>query len=180
MVRSPQSQSPSPTLPPETRIGAVLSTYHRELCDAMLASARAQLASAGLAEDDLVVVEVPGAFEIPLIARELGMREDLAAVMCFGLVLKGETSHDYHIASAVSHTLAQVALECDKPILFGVLTCDTLEQARARALPSGQDKGREVARAAVGALAAKAAALEVGRERRKAGFFSGLGLGDAP
>lgn len=157
-----------------------MSTYHHDLTGAMLDSARAELTAAGLAREDLLVVEVPGAFEIPLVARQLGMRDDIAAVMCFGLVLKGETSHDHHIASAVSHALQTVALECNAPILFGVLTCNTLEQARARALPGGHDKGREVARAAIGALAAMSAALEVGTHRRRAGFFTGLGLGDAP
>jgi 6,7-dimethyl-8-ribityllumazine synthase len=113
-----------------------------------------------------------------LLARALGMRDGVAAVMCFGLVLKGETSHDFHIASSVSHALQDAAFACDKPMLFGVLTCESLEQARARALPTEQggelDKGREVARAAVAALVARKSIDGIGGLRR-AGFFSHLG-----
>jgi 6,7-dimethyl-8-ribityllumazine synthase len=156
------------------RLGAVVSSYHAELTGAMLASAARELAAAGLDEGALVQVDAPGAFELPLIARRLALRDDLDAVLCFGLVLKGETSHDRYIADAVAHGLQRVALETDKPVLFGVLTCDTLEQARARALPADQggshDKGREVARAAVAALAALERAAEEGLERHPAGF----------
>jgi 6,7-dimethyl-8-ribityllumazine synthase len=159
------------------RIGAVVSTYHGELTGAMLESARAELVAAGLSPADLLVVEVPGSFEIPVVARALGLREDVSAVMCFGLVLKGETPHDRYIADSVAHALQRVSLDTDKPILFGVLTCDTLEQARERALPSsGRDKGREVARAAIEAIRALSQAAVVGEKLRRAGF-GGFGPG---
>ncbi len=152
----------------------MVSTYHRDLTGAMLASARAELEAAGLAPADLVVVEAPGAFELPIVARTLGAREDIRAVLCFGLVLKGETSHDLHIATAVSQALQRVALDIDTPMLFGVLTCNTLEQAKARALPENQggshDKGREVARAAIDVLAALEAARLADTARPRAGF----------
>ena len=166
--------SDGPTLRPGTRVGAVVSTYHAELTGAMLRSARAELEGAGLAAEDLLVLDAPGAFELPLIARRLAVREDVDAVMCFGLVLRGETSHDQHIASAVSQALQRVAFETDKPILFGVLTCNDLDQARARALPPAEggvhDKGREVAQAAVGAIDAMRRAAEVGRAASAMGF----------
>lgn len=175
-----RDQMPSQTLERGVRIGAVSSSYHGELTAQMLASARAELLAAGLAAEDLLVAEAPGTFEIPLLARALALREGVAAVMCFGLVLKGETSHDFHIASSVSHALQDVALSTDKPILFGVLTCDTLEQAQARALPAAQggelDKGREVARAVVAALASRKAIDAIGGVRR-AGFFTPFGEG---
>lgn len=161
---------PSTRLPAGARLGVVLSTYHHELTGAMLDSARAELARAGLDPDALRVVEVPGAFEIPLVARALGVREEIQAVLCFGLVLKGETTHDQHIATSVSAALQRVSLDIDKPMLFGVLTCNTLEQARARALPGGHDKGREVARAAVEVLAALENARRVDAARPRAGF----------
>jgi 6,7-dimethyl-8-ribityllumazine synthase len=174
MAQDP-ARVPDASLPPGTRIGLVASSYHAELVDAMARSAALTLRDAGLAEDDLVRVEAPGAFELPLIARRLALRDDLACVLCFGLVLKGETEHDRVIAGAVAHALQRVALDTDTPVLFGVLTCDTLEQARARALPASEggtlDKGREVARAAIGALAALAAAATAGLgPRRRAGF----------
>lgn len=173
----------APRLREGARLGAVVSSYHAELTGAMLDSAARELAAAGLAADALVRVDAPGAFELPLVARRLALRDDLDAVLCFGLVLKGETSHDRYIADAVAHGLQRVALETDKPVLFGVLTCDTLEQARARALPAEQggthDKGREVARAAVAALAALEQA-RAGHLRRVPAGFRLAGREDVP
>lgn len=161
-------------LEPGTRVAAVVSGYHRELCVAMLESARRELLVAGLAEDDLLVADAPGAFELPVIARRFAQRDDVDAVLCFGLVLKGETRHDEYIASSVAHALQDVALASGRPVLFGVLTCDTIEQARARALPpeqgGKQDKGREVARAAIGVLAALERAARVGQPGAPIGF----------
>jgi 6,7-dimethyl-8-ribityllumazine synthase len=109
-----------------------------------------------VAAEDILVVRVPGAFELPLVARRLANSLEVDCVLALGLVLKGETSHDEHIARTVAAGIGQVALETDTPVLFGVLTCATLAQARARALPPEQggthDKGREVARAALGVL----------------------------
>lgn len=162
MTRARESR-PLPALPTGTRVAAVVATYHREVTGAMLASARDALREAGLAAGDLLVVEVPGAFELPLLTRHLAGRADVDAVLCFGLVLKGETEHDRHIASAVAHHLAAVAVETVTPILFGVLTCSTLAQAEARArraADGGLDKGREVAVAAIETLRAMERAHE--------------------
>lgn len=152
-----ESRDATPPLPDDVRVAAVVSTYHREVTEGMLASAAETLAGAGLGQDRLLVVRVPGAFELPLVAQRLARRRDVAAVLCFGLVLKGETEHDRHIAAAVSSSLLSASLQADKPILFGVLTCATPEQAlqRARrAAEGGLDKGREVALAAIGVLQA--------------------------
>lgn len=174
MAQDP-ARVPDASLPPGTRVAVVASSYHAELVEQMVGSATSTLQAAGLAEDGLLRVDAPGAFELPLIARRLALRDDVACVLCFGLVLRGETSHDRYIADAVANALQRVALDTDTPTLFGVLTCDTLEQARARALPAAEggtlDKGREVARAAIGALAALEAAASVGRKAaRRAGF----------
>ncbi len=138
------------------RIAVVASTYHGELIDAMLRSAQDELTGAGLGEDDLLLVRAPGAFELPILAQALAKREDVDAVICFGLVLKGETEHDRHIARSVAHALQDIGLATGTPVLFGVLTCNTVDQARARALcvdeGGQQDKGREVARAAIEVL----------------------------
>lgn len=143
-------------LRPGTRIGAVVSSYHSELTMGMLASASKVLEGAGLAEGDLDVVWVPGAFELPLVARRLASRADIHAVLTIGVILKGETRHDEVIATGVTQGLVQASFETDTPILFGVLTCNTLEQARARALGTDErlDKGCELGRAAVEVLAA--------------------------
>jgi 6,7-dimethyl-8-ribityllumazine synthase len=173
MAQHPQADPPPPgRLRSGARLAAVVSSYHPELTQAMYESARSELERSGL-EGELLRVDAPGAFELPLIARRLGLRDDVDAVLCLGLVLKGETPHDRYIADAVAHGLQRVALEVDKPVLFGVLTCDTIEQARARALPAangGHDKGREVARAAIGALDALERASSAGRTLRQAGF----------
>ena len=178
MALDPTSPSSLPPLElaPGARIGAILSTYHSELTTAMLDSARRELAAAGY-EQELVVLEVPGAFELPLVARRLAVRPDIAAVLCFGLVLKGETMHDEVIAAAVAQGVMQAGFAADKPVLFGVLTCNDLDQARARALPPDaggvQDKGREVARAAVAQLAALKAAATAGQPGDRVGFGEG-------
>ena len=152
-----ESQSTSAVLlRPGVRIGVVVSQYHGELTGAMLRAASAELESAGLAPKDLVVLDAPGAFELPLIGRELARREDIDAVIVFGLVLKGETEHDRHISRAVAHACMDIGFETGTPALFGVLTCNTLDQARARALSveegGEQNKGREVARACLEVL----------------------------
>jgi 6,7-dimethyl-8-ribityllumazine synthase len=174
MAQHPEAHpSPSGRLPPGARLAAVVSTYHPSLTEELFQSARRELELAGL-QGELLRVNAPGVFELPLIARRLGMRDDVHAVLCFGLVLKGETPHDRYIADAVAHALQRVALDIDKPVLFGVLTCDTFDQAEARAKPARDggehDKGREVAQATVGALAALMKARDIGREHRPAGF----------
>ncbi len=161
-------------LPAGTRIAAVVSSYHEELCASMAASARRELERNGLAPENFFELRAPGAFELPLIARRLAVRDDIDAVLCFGLVLKGETSHDGYIASAAANGILNASLQADTPILFGVLTCETRAQAEARALPAEQgglhDKGREVARAAVMAIEALKLAAEIGLRERPAGF----------
>lgn len=140
----------------------------------MAASALRTLLDHGLEERDFIDVRVPGAFELPLVARRLAVRDDVDAVLCFGLVLRGETTHDRYVAGAAMQGILQASFETDKPILFGVLTCDSLEQARARALPAAEggkhDKGREVALAAIDTLDAMRAAAQRGQRDERLGF----------
>ncbi|MFT7485710.1 MAG: 6,7-dimethyl-8-ribityllumazine synthase [Candidatus Paceibacteria bacterium] len=143
---------------PGARIAFVVSTFHHELTSAMMESARRELLSSGVAEQDMPVALVPGAFELPLVARRFARRPDIDAVICLGLVLKGETTHDLHVSQGATQGIQSVMLDTDKPVLFGVLTCNTLAQAKARALSpedgGEQDKGRELAIAAITVLAA--------------------------
>jgi len=155
MVRARAGSRTTANVPSGARIACVVSDYHREVTDGMRDAAREELLGAGLAPRDWIEVRVPGAYELPLVARALARRADVNAVLALGLVLKGETDHDRHIASAVSHALLEASLETDTPILFGVLTCATLEQALARSRRAGHggsDKGAEVARAAIDVL----------------------------
>lgn len=143
---------------PGARIAAVVSRFHTDLTEPMLASARKELAASGVRESDMRTVWVPGSFELPLVARALARRADVDAVLCLGIILRGETDHDIYVAEGAVQGLMQATLETDKPLLLGILTCETLEQARARALPpelgGEEDKGREVARSAIEILAA--------------------------
>ena len=157
MAQDPRSDRRDRPSRPGARVAIAVSAFHAELTGAMLDSARRELEACGVGPEDVRVAWVPGSFELPLVARRLARQDDVDAVICFGLVLKGETTHDEHVARGACDGLQRVMLETDKPVLLGVLTCQTLEQARARALPvdqgGEQDKGREVARAAIELLA---------------------------
>jgi 6,7-dimethyl-8-ribityllumazine synthase len=167
MALDPKSTERPRLRRPGARIAAAVSRFHEDLTGAMLASAVRELAASGVREADVRVAWVPGAFELPLVARTLARRRVVDAVLCIGLVLKGETEHDRWVAEGAVHGLMQASLETDKPLLLGVLTCATLEQARARALPpelgGREDKGREIARAALETLAALDAARSAER-----------------
>jgi len=146
----------APRFPQKGRLACVVSGYHAEITGGMLASALATLEEAGLPRARVDVRPAPGTFELPLLAQACARRREVLAVLCFGLVLKGETEHDRYIAAACADGLTRVALDSGKPVLFGVLTCATLAQAQKRARPAAQgglDKGREVAEAALAALA---------------------------
>jgi len=159
---------------PGARIAFVVSTFHRDLTSAMLESARRELSASAIDDADMPVAWVPGAFELPIVARRFARRSDIDAVICLGLVLKGETTHDVYVSQGASSGIQQVMLETDKPVLLGVLTCNTIEQARARALPVAdggeQDKGRELACAALQVLDALDTASR--DTRRAVGFPS--------
>ena len=146
-------------LPRGMQLACVVSTYHEEITGAMQASAMDVLAEAGIERERVLTLHAPGAFELPVLAQTLARKPEVAAVMCFGLVLKGETEHDVYLAHACAEGLMRVALDAGKPVLFGVLTCADLEQAQRRARrerEGGLDKGAEVARACLAALAAQA------------------------
>lgn len=140
----------------DARIAIVVSRWHEDLTGAMLASAEKELLAAGVERDALHVVWVPGAFELPVVAARAAQEVD--AVIAFGVVIQGETEHDHWVAHGAVTGLLLAGLQNDTPVHLGVLTCATLEQARERALPADrggkQDKGREVARAALETMAA--------------------------
>ena len=133
MTRSVSSDDALPRLAQGTRVVCCRSSYHSELTGLMRDSALETLLEAGLAEANVFEVVVPGAYELPIVARRLAQRADIDAVLCFGLILKGETEHDRHISNAVANGLTTVALETGQPVLFGVLTCNPLDQAQTSA-----------------------------------------------
>lgn len=138
------------------RIGVVTSRYHDAITGKLLEGARAAFMRAGGSEADLVLVEAPGAFELVAIAHALVGRADVDAVVGIGCVLTGETSHDRWICEGVANGFAALTAQTGKPVAFGVLTCQSLEQAAARAGGAKGNKGEEAMLAAI--VAAQAVA----------------------
>ncbi|MFI6574710.1 6,7-dimethyl-8-ribityllumazine synthase [Nocardiopsis sp. NPDC050513] len=133
-------------------VGIVVTRWNAQIVEPMLARAMEVVKASGAAEP--VVVRVAGAVEIPVLAQELARKHD--AVIALGAVIRGGTPHFDYVCQSVTHGLTEVALRESTPVGNGVLTCDTLEQARDRAgLPgSAEDKGAEAAWAALDAAAA--------------------------
>ena len=131
------------------RFAVVVSRFNEEITEGLLKGARQALADASVAEDDVTVMRVPGAFEIPVTALRAAETGQFDAVICIGCVIKGETMHFEYIAGTVCQALADAAAATGVPIALGVLTTLTEEQAVARAADGPDNKGREAALAAV-------------------------------
>ncbi|ADB19205.1 6,7-dimethyl-8-ribityllumazine synthase [Pirellula staleyi DSM 6068] len=127
----------------------VVSRYNDSITFKLRDAAISTLTAAGVSSFSITVCEVPGAWEIPLIAKKLAATKRYAAILTLGAVIKGETTHDEHINRQVSLSLGQLSLEFGIPILFGVLTTNTLEQAIHRAGGNVGNKGEECATAAL-------------------------------
>ncbi len=131
------------------RFGIVVSRFNDFICDRLLGGALDALQRSGADEKAIDVYKVPGAFEIPLIARKVASTGRYDAVICLGAVIRGATPHFDYVANEVSKGVAHVGLETGVPIAFGVLTTDTLEQAIERAGSKSGNKGWDAAMAAV-------------------------------
>jgi 6,7-dimethyl-8-ribityllumazine synthase len=131
------------------RFAIVVAEWNRGVTDKLLDGAVAALREAGVPDDRIEVARVPGSWEIPLAAQRFAGSLRYAAVLCLGAVVRGETSHDQHINRGVSLALMDLGLETGVPVLFGVLTCENMEQALARAGGAHGNKGRECAEAAL-------------------------------
>ena len=129
--------------------GIVVSRYNEFVTSRLLEGARAALLRHGAEEEKIHVVQVPGAFEIPIVAREMALSGRYNAIICLGAVIRGATPHFDYIASAVSSGVARVGLDTGIPVLFGVLTTDTVEQAIKRAGTGEGNKGCEAALSAI-------------------------------
>ena len=131
------------------RIGIVVSRYNDVISRPLLEGALEALEHHGAAPDDVIVAWVPGAFEIPIAARELAEHGGVDAVVCLGAVIRGETAHFDYVAGEAARGIASVHATTGVPATFGVLTVDTLEQATDRAGGRYGNKGAEAALAAV-------------------------------
>jgi 6,7-dimethyl-8-ribityllumazine synthase len=132
-----------------SRFALVVSQYHEFVTTRLQTGALAALTEAGAAPDDIVIVHVPGAYEIPLAAQHAAESGRFDAVICLGCLIQGETPHMGHIASTVAHAIAAAAGATGVPMTFGVLTTNTVEEALARSGDGPANKGREAALAAV-------------------------------
>jgi 6,7-dimethyl-8-ribityllumazine synthase len=131
------------------RFAIVASRFNEDITEGLLEGARRALAEAAVREEDIVVVRVPGAFEIPVAAVRAATSGRFDAVICIGCLIKGDTMHFEFIADSACHAIAAAAVSTGVPMALGVITTLTEEQAQQRAAVGPQNKGGEAARAAV-------------------------------
>ena len=132
-----------------SRFAIVVSRFNEEITEGLLNGAREVFSEASVREEDLTIVRVPGAFEIPIAAQRLAESGDYDAIVCLGCLIKGDTMHFEYIAEAASQGIVQAAAATGVPMAFGVLTTMTEEQAVERSGTGAGNKGREAAAAAL-------------------------------
>ena len=137
------------TAPTGAKFAILVSRFNEFITSKLLGGAIDALTRHGVEEGDIDIVWAPGSFEIPLLARKLASGDQYEAVICLGAVIRGGTDHYQYVAGEVTKGIAQVSLESNKPVIFGVLTCDTVEQAVDRAGTKSGNKGAEAAMAAL-------------------------------
>jgi 6,7-dimethyl-8-ribityllumazine synthase len=135
--------------PPPGRFALVAARFNRFVVERLVEGAQDALRRHGVADDAVDLVWVPGSFEIPLVARRLAGGGHYAAVICLGAVIRGDTDHYDYVAGGAANGIAQAALATGVPVIFGILTCDTLEQAINRAGAKAGNKGFEAALTAI-------------------------------
>jgi 6,7-dimethyl-8-ribityllumazine synthase len=131
------------------RIGIVVSQFNNFITDRLLAGALGSLKQTGATEKQIEIVRVPGSFEIPIAAKKLAATGRCDSIICIGCILRGETSHYDYVASETSRGIQLAQLDSGVPMIFCVLTCDTLEQAIDRAGLKGGNKGSDAGLAAI-------------------------------
>lgn len=127
----------------------VISRFNEFIGSKLLSGALDELRRHGISEDNVDVVWVPGAFEIPVIAKKCAKSHKYNAIIALGAVIKGSTSHYDYVCAEVSKGVANVSLETEVPVIFGVLTTDNLEQAIERAGTKAGNKGSDAAKSAI-------------------------------
>ena len=134
---------------PHGRFALVAARFNHFIVEHLVGGATDGLKRHGVADEAIDLVWVPGSYEIPLVARRLAAGGRYAAVICLGAVIRGDTDHYDYVAGEAAKGVAQAALATGIPVIFGILTCDTLEQAINRAGAKSGNKGFEAALAAV-------------------------------
>ncbi len=131
------------------KIGIIASRFNEFITSKLVSGAEDCLKRHGVSDNDMCVAWVPGAFEIPVIAKRMASSGKYDAVICLGAVIRGATSHYDYVCSEVSKGIAAVSLETGIPVLFGILTTDTIEQAIERAGTKAGNKGTDCAMSAL-------------------------------
>ncbi|MDF2503938.1 MULTISPECIES: 6,7-dimethyl-8-ribityllumazine synthase [Clostridium] len=131
------------------KFGIVIGRFNEFIGSKLLSGAIDGLKRHGAEDDDISIAWVPGAFEIPLLAKKMAKSNNYDAVICLGAVIKGSTPHFDYVSSEVSKGVAHVSLETEVPVIFGVLTTDTIEQAIERAGTKAGNKGYDAAVTAI-------------------------------
>jgi 6,7-dimethyl-8-ribityllumazine synthase len=131
------------------KFGIVASRFNDFICGRLIEGAIDALIRAGADDKDIVICKVPGAFELPLTAKKLAKSNRFDAIICLGAVIRGATPHFEYISAEVSKGIASVGLETEIPVVFGVLTTDTIEQAIERAGTKSGNKGADAAMSAI-------------------------------
>ena len=131
------------------KFAVVVSRFNDFITERLVGGAVDALVRSGVQDDDIDVVKVPGAFEIPLIAKKMAQKKQYDAVICLGAVIRGATPHFDYVSAEVSKGIAVVSIDAEIPVIFGIITTDTLEQATERAGAKSGNKGYSAAMAAV-------------------------------
>ena len=135
--------------PPPGRFALVAARFNQFVVEHLVAGATDGLKRHGVADDAIDLIWVPGSYEVPLVARRLAASGRYAALICLGAVIRGDTDHYDYVAGEAAKGVAQAALATGVPVIFGILTCDTLEQAINRAGAKAGNKGFEAALTAI-------------------------------
>jgi len=133
----------------KTRYAIIVSRFNEFINNKLLDGALDCLYRHGAKEDEITIYWVPGAFEIPLLAQKVAQKEEFSAVLCLGTVIRGATPHFDYVSAEVSKGIATVGLKANKPVVFGILTTDTIEQAIERAGTKVGNKGWDAALTAI-------------------------------
>jgi len=129
------------------RFAIVVAEWNRSISTKLLDGAVQTLQTAGVDDSQIDIAWVPGSWEIPVVAQRFAQSGDYSGIVCLGAVIRGETSHDQHLNRGVSLGLMEISLANDLPVMFGVLTCESMEQAIHRAGGNVGNKGSECAEA---------------------------------
>jgi 6,7-dimethyl-8-ribityllumazine synthase len=155
-------------------VGIVVAGWHKEITDAMKDAAKEAILKAGIEPENIIIQEVPGSFELTLGVQYLFEYMQAEAVVAIGCLVKGETPHFHYISEAVTLSLSQLQSRTNRPIGYGLLTVETLEQAKERAGGRQGNKGEEAAHAALYMLALKE---DIRKQKTKSSI--GFGAGSA-